>query len=67
MWYGNAINDRNMELEFWLKAQERVVKGKGPAGWVSRLEDDYGVAVNAVDANRSRKGIFSRLFASVMV
>jgi len=65
-WYGNAMNDRNMELEFWLKAQERVVKGKGPARWVSRLEDDYGVAVNAVDENRSKKGIFSRMFASMM-
>ncbi|KAI2479004.1 hypothetical protein Ptr902_09215 [Pyrenophora tritici-repentis] len=69
-WYGNARSDRDMELGFWLKAQERVVREKGPARWVSRLEDDYGVAVDAVAEahNRSRKGgIFSRLFASMVV
>ncbi|KAE8843412.1 hypothetical protein HRS9122_04515 [Pyrenophora teres f. teres] len=68
-WYDNVSSDRNMELEFWLKAQEKVVKEKGPARWVSRLEDDYGAAVDAVadENNRSRKGIFSRLFASILV
>lgn len=69
VWYANARNDRDMELEYWLKAQERVVKEKGPARWVSRLEDDYGVSVDTAvaDDSRSRKSIFSRLFASMVV
>ncbi|RAR14796.1 hypothetical protein DDE83_001828 [Stemphylium lycopersici] len=59
-WFGNVIKDRTMEQEYWIKAQERVVREKGPAKWVSRLEDDL-----ALEDKGMKKNVFKRWFASV--
>ncbi|RMZ69482.1 hypothetical protein GMOD_00006298 [Pyrenophora seminiperda CCB06] len=70
-WYANARGDREMELEYWLKAQEGVVKEKGPARWVARLEDGYRAGDDGGDDRDGdrgvRKNIFSRVWASMVV
>jgi hypothetical protein len=65
-WFTNAINDRMMELEYWMKAQERVVSQMGPALWVGRLEDEVECMEKAGEVGKEgRKGVFRRWFSSM--
>lgn len=52
-----------MEQDYWVKAQERVVREKGPARWVGLLRDEV-----RVEMRRERgKGGFRRWVASMGV
>lgn len=66
-WLENACNDRAMEVDFWVKAQERVVRETGPAMWVKRAaaqeQQAVGKAKNG-DRTGKRKSLFKRLFTS---
>lgn len=64
-WFGNVVKDRTMEQEYWIKAQERVVREKGPAKWVSRLEDDLALEREELEDKGTKKNVFKRWFASV--
>jgi hypothetical protein len=68
-WFKNAVNDRKMEQEYWVKAQERVVRESGPARWVTRLEDEVECMEKAGEVAREKReggrGLFRRLFSSV--
>ena len=65
-WFGNVVKDRTMEQEYWIKAQERVVREKGPAKWVSRLEDDLALEREELEDKGTKKNVFKRWFASVV-
>jgi hypothetical protein len=65
-WFSNAINDRKMEQEYWIKAQERVVREKGPVRWVGRVEDEVTEVEEAVREKRvGQRGVFKRWFGSM--
>jgi hypothetical protein len=65
-WYSNAVNDRKMEQEYWLKAQERVVRENGPARWVGRVEDEVNEVEEVVREKREgRRGVFRRWLGSM--
>lgn len=64
-WFSNAVRDREMEQDFWEKAQERVVKEKGPARLIPNLEAQTESAVESDVGRKARKSIFKRLFASM--
>ncbi|KAF1940159.1 hypothetical protein EJ02DRAFT_504277 [Clathrospora elynae] len=61
-WYDNAVKDREMELEFWERAQERVVREKGPARWAGG--EGQG---DECEGKKGRRSVFKRLFASMVV
>jgi hypothetical protein len=62
----NAVNDRKMEQEYWLKAQERVVRENGPARWVGRVEDEVNEVEEVVREKREgRRGVFRRWLGSM--
>jgi hypothetical protein len=65
-WFSNAVNDREMELEYWIKAQERVVRENGLASWVGRVEDEVKeVEEVAREKREGRRGMFRRWFGSM--
>jgi hypothetical protein len=64
-WFMNVARDREMEVEFWEKAQERVVREKGPARWIDRLEE-VEPKVQTPVGNKGKQSIFRKLFSSMM-
>lgn len=57
-----------MGQDYWVKAQERVVREKGPAWWVCGLKDEVRVEMERVEMRRERgKGGFRRWVASMGV
>ena len=57
-----------MEREFWERAQERVVKEKGPARWVEKAmeeqeEEEEDKRVEKKEKDR-KKSVFRRLFGA---
>jgi hypothetical protein len=65
-WFANAVNDRKMEQKYWSKVQERVVREKGPARWVSRVEDEVeNVEEVGKERREGRRGAFKRWFGRV--
>jgi hypothetical protein len=66
-WFENATKDRAMELDFWEKAQERVVKEKGPAMWVKRAtaqEEKLGRQTKECSKQGKRKSLLKRWFTT---
>lgn len=63
-WFTNAQKDREMELEFWTKVQERAVVEKGPARLVERKEESEGGVEKAV-GKKGRRSVFRKLFGSM--
>jgi hypothetical protein len=66
-WFGSAIKDRELEREFWDKAQERVTREKGPSSWVDgkSVEQESGGVGKEKKPVEKRKSVFKRLFGSV--
>lgn len=62
-WFDNMVKDRAMEQEFWEKAQERVVREKGPVRRVARVEDDVEVQTDV--GKKGRQSIFRKLFSGM--
>ncbi|KAH7401633.1 hypothetical protein BKA66DRAFT_405887 [Pyrenochaeta sp. MPI-SDFR-AT-0127] len=65
-WFSNAVRDREMEQEFWEKAQERVVKEKGPARMTTQPEIDEKRVVESDVGKKGRRSVFKRLFGSMV-
>jgi hypothetical protein len=64
-WFGQAVKDRNAECDFWLKAQERVVREKGPAKWVEReLVLREVEEMSGVGKEEKKKGFLKKLFGA---
>ncbi|KAH8730222.1 hypothetical protein GQ44DRAFT_607079 [Phaeosphaeriaceae sp. PMI808] len=65
-WFENMVQDRNMEFEFWEKAQERVVRERGPSRWVERLTAEQAVEESKTEKKNvdKRKSAFKRWFGS---
>lgn len=63
-WYTNACNDRNMEQDYWLRAQERAVRERGPAKWVGRLEEAVVVEEEIDELKKGRKSLMRKWFGS---
>jgi hypothetical protein len=66
-WYTNACNDRNMEQEYWLRAQERAVRERGPAKWVGRLEEVEVPEEHVGELKKGKKRIMRKWFGSMSV
>ncbi|EMD62707.1 hypothetical protein GGP41_003519 [Bipolaris sorokiniana] len=67
-WLCDRVKDRAMGQDYWVKAQERVVREKGPAWWVCGLKDEVRVEMERVEMRRERgKGGFRRWVASMGV
>jgi hypothetical protein len=70
-WLSNKVKDRAMEQDYWVKAQERVVREKGPASWVGGLEDEVKVEMERLEQKKfdksMRKSVFKRWAASMAV
>ncbi|KAI8934419.1 hypothetical protein NX059_009154 [Plenodomus lindquistii] len=76
-WFGNVVRDRQMEGEFWEKAQERVVREKkGGVGRVESVAVGRGKGqvmekVKGVEEKKGevgvgrRKSVFRRMFSSM--
>ncbi|RYN29540.1 hypothetical protein AA0119_g9872 [Alternaria tenuissima] len=64
-WYANACNDRTMEQEYWIKAQEKCVRERGPPKWVGRLRDSAVVEEDAIELKRERKSLMRKWFGSM--
>jgi hypothetical protein len=64
-WFANAVHDRKMEQEYWIKAQERIVRENGPARWVGRVKDEVERVQEVVrEKKEGRRGVFRRVFGS---
>ncbi|CAN9320190.1 unnamed protein product [Alternaria alternata] len=64
-WYANACNDRTMEQEYWIKAQEKCIRERGPPKWVGRLRDSAVVEEDAIELKRERKSLMRKWFGSM--
>jgi hypothetical protein len=64
VWFENAVKEREMEREFWDKAQERVTREKGPGGRVDgggkSAEKERGGAGTGEKKLVKRKSVFFR-------
>ena len=70
-WYQNALQDRKMELEFWEKAQERVVRErlvkKATKGAIENAElelrsTEENDTRESIPKKEKRKSVFKRIF-----
>jgi hypothetical protein len=67
-WFGNVVRDREMEQEYWLKAQESVVSKNEPTQLAGRLEDEAGTKEEVVEAKQAaKKSKIRRWFGSMAV
>ncbi|KAF2833631.1 hypothetical protein CC86DRAFT_278824 [Ophiobolus disseminans] len=67
-WFGNAVADRSAERDFWLGAQERVVRERGPARSVQRevRQKEEEESRGEEKIKEGKKGVWKRLFGGVM-
>lgn len=61
-WYNNAKKDREMEMEFWEKAQERNVKEKKVTPKVAAVKVDKEVKIVGAVEKKKRKSVFRKMF-----
>lgn len=66
-WIKNAIKDRKMEQEFWERAQERMVREKGPMGGFGDGDVEEEGEMDDGAKMGGRKSVFGRFFASTVV
>lgn len=64
-WYTNACNDRTMEQEYWIEAQEKCVRERGPPKWVGRLKETVVVEEDVVELKKERKSLMRKWFGSM--
>jgi hypothetical protein len=64
-WYTNACNDRTMEQEYWIEAQEKCVRDRGPPKWVGRLKETVVVEEDVVELKKERKSLMRKWFGSM--
>ena len=65
VWFKNAMHERMMELEYWIKAQERVVRQNSSVRWMGRLEGEMECMEKAGEvAREGRKSVIRRWFSS---
>jgi hypothetical protein len=62
-WYSNAKKDREMEMEFWEKAQERITKEKKVTPKTATVKAVKEVEkVEAPEKKAKRKSVFRKMF-----
>jgi hypothetical protein len=54
-----------MEQDYWLRAQERAVRERGPAKWVGRLEEVAVVEEEVDELKKGRKSLMRKWFGSM--
>ncbi|KAG9190755.1 hypothetical protein G6011_08843 [Alternaria panax] len=64
-WYTNACNDRTMEQDYWIKAQEKCVRERGPPKWVGRLKDNLVVEKDIIEPKKERKSLMRKWFGGM--
>ena len=70
-WLSSRVQEREMEQDYWVRAQEKVVRKKGPARWVRGLEDDVRVEMERQELVKfertMQKSVLKRFVASMVV
>ncbi|KAJ4365200.1 hypothetical protein N0V83_008818 [Neocucurbitaria cava] len=63
-WFGNVVRNRDVESEFWVNAQERLIRERGPVRWVEKGGEVEGKEGQVLE-KKGKWGILSRLFSSM--